>query len=65
MWIVYAESEGKHETLGGDYYDERYGDVRQEEALEGKSFHLTLYAGDNNSRISIWHMDLLTNYEMC
>ena len=47
LWITRSGSEGKSETLGGDKFDERYGDFDYSMASTGAAkCHVTLKEGD-------------------
>ena len=47
LWVTYAGSEGKNETFGGDFYDDRVGSVQYKDACAGKSFYFNLHEGDS------------------
>lgn len=57
VYITYAGSEGKDETLGGTKFDDRFGSVEYEDAVEGKSFYANFNDGDTirvNSEFGDW-----------
>lgn len=46
LYITFAGSDGKDETFVGIKYDDRFGSVEYEDAVEGKSFYANLNDGD-------------------
>lgn len=46
IWITRNGSEGENSTLGGDKFDERYGDFEYSMASSGAKCHVTLNDGD-------------------